>query len=358
MLPGFGCFAEGWVFSPVKRVAQLLLRIGSIVLPCDSASLYFRPRGDLDSVYPNHIALTRYAGFIATFLGAVPVEELIDPILKIIFADGTSSNHAIDPKAIRRLGHSATLDDLLTFYPSIHVERFFPVFSDAVRDDARSAVGQVLPFAVASASRVVVLAVPEDRSDAFLLFEEAERWISSSKAPPGLVFVATRGDSRSELVAMFDGLGSTGLPSCSLFFIDDIDSTLYLLPTILAMVEARSFVFVAAGLFLTEAGWRTALNARAAEDAPLELYEIEDPVGDPASRRDKGSAECFGWSTRALATWVMNLPMFVDGAASAVPSDPFDKGRLVREAARRSRPRMTRVLAARIDRQRASERVF
>jgi hypothetical protein len=59
LLPSFGCFVEGWVVSPVKRVAQLLLRIGSIVLSCDPASLYFRPRGDLDSVYPNHTALTR-----------------------------------------------------------------------------------------------------------------------------------------------------------------------------------------------------------------------------------------------------------------------------------------------------------
>ncbi len=358
MLPGFGCFVEGWVFSPVKRVAQLLLRIGAIVLPCDPASLYFRSRGDLDSAYPHHTALTRQAGFVATFLGAVPTEELIDPVLKIAFADGTSSNHTIDPKVIRRLGHSATLDDLLTFYPSIHAERFFPLFSDAVRSDARSAVGQVLPFAIASASRVIVLAVPEDRSDAFLLFEEAERRMSNSKAPPGLVFVAGRGNLRSETVAMFDGLSSTDVPSCSLFFVDDIDATLYLLPAILGIVEARSFVFVAAGLFLTEAGWRTAINARAAADAPLELYEIEDRVRDLASRPEVGSAECFGWSTRALATWVGNLPMFVSGAESAVPSDQNDKGSLIRAAARRSRPRMARVLAARIDRQWTSERVF
>jgi hypothetical protein len=358
VLPGFGCFVEGWIFSPLKRESQLLLRIGTTVLPCDPASLYFRPRGDLDSAYPNHTALTRRAGFVATFLGAVPPEELIDPVLKIAFADGTSSNHAIDPKAIRRLGHSAALDDLLAFYPSIHAERFFPVFSDAVRDDARSAVGQVLPFAVSSASRVIVLAVPEDRSDAFLLFEEAERRISNSKAPPGLVFVAARGNSRSEVVAMFDGLGSTGVSSCSLFFVDDLDQTLYQLPAILEMIEAHSVVFVGAGLFLTEAGWRAALHARAASDAPLEFYEIDDRGGDLESPREGGSAECFGWSTRALTTWVADLPMFVDGATSTAPSDAFDTGRLIRAAARRSRPRMARVLAARIDRQRASERVF
>ena len=72
--PGFGCFVEGWILSPVKRVAQLLLRMGSIVLPCDPASLYFRPRGDLDQVYPDRTTLTRRAGFVATFLGGVPTE--------------------------------------------------------------------------------------------------------------------------------------------------------------------------------------------------------------------------------------------------------------------------------------------
>ncbi len=50
--------------------------------------------------------------------------------------------------------------------------------------------------------------------------------------------------------------------------------------------------------------------------------------------------------------------MFVSGAESAVPSDQNDKGSLIRAAARRSRPRMARVLAARIDRQWTSERVF
>jgi len=358
VLPGFGCFAEGWVISPVKRIAQLLLRIGSVVLPCDPVSLYFRPRGDLDSAYPNHAALTRQAGFVATFLGSVPTEELIDPILKIAFADGTSSNHPIEPKVIRRLGHSATLDELLTFYPSIHSERFFPIFSDAVRDEARSAIGQIFPFAVASSPRVVVLTVPEDRSDAFLLFEEAERWSLESETTPGIVFAAARSSFRSEVVAMFDGLGSSGVRSRSLFFVDDTDATLYLLPAILGMVEAQCFVFVAAGLFLTEAGWRAALNAAADADAPLEFYEIEDQEGGRVLLPDGGTAECFGWSTQALARWVMDLPMFVGGAASAAPSDPAGEGRLIPAAARRSGPRTARVLAARIDRQSAGERVF
>jgi hypothetical protein len=358
VLPGFGCFVEGWVLSPVKRVAQLLLRIGSIVLPCDPASLYFRPRGDLDSAYPNHTALTRQAGFVATFLGSVPTEELVDPVLKIVFADGTSSNHAIEPKVIRRLGYSATLDDLLSFYPSIHAERFFPTFSEAVRDEAKAVVGQVFPFSVATAPRAVVLAVPEDRGDAFLLLDEAERWLSDSEPTLGLVLVAARGGLRSEIVAMFDGLGSTGVHPCSLFFVDEIETTLYLLPTILGMVEARSFVFVAAGVFLTEAGWRTALNDVTDADAPLEFYEIEDPAGECKLNCERGTAECFGWSTRALSTWVMDLPMFVGGIASAAPSDLTSEERLIKAAARRSRPRMSRVLAARIDRQQASERVF
>jgi hypothetical protein len=358
LLPGFGCFVEGWVLSPVKRVAQLLLRIGSIVLSCDPASLYFRPRDDLDAAYPNHCALTRHAGFVATFLGAVPSEELTDPVLKIVFADGTSTNHPIDPKVIRRLGHSATLDDLLAFYPAIHAEGFFPLFSEAVRVEARSALGQALPFAVARASRVIVFTVPEDRSDAFLLFEEAERRLSNTETPSGLVFVAGRGSLRSEVIALFDGLAATGVSSCSLFFVDDTDLSLYLLPAILDMVDARSFVFVAAGLFLTEVGWRTAFNPPAAPDAPLELYEIEDRASDCASRRDVGFAECFGWSTRALARWVKELPIFVNGAASAVPCDPRAEGSLIRRAAQRSRPRTARVLATRIDRQQASERVF
>ena len=358
LLPAFGCFVEGWVLSPVKRVAQLLLRIGSIVLSCDPASLYFRPRGDLDTAYPNHGALTRNAGFVATFLGSVPSEELTDPVLKIAFADGTSTNHPIDPKVIRCLGHSAMLDDLLTFYPAIHTEGFFPIFSDAVRAEARSALGQALPFAVARASRVVVLTVPEDRSDAFLLFDEAERRLSNAEASPGLVFVARRGNVRSEVIALFDGLAATGVSSCSLFFVDDTDLTLYLLPAVLDIVGARSFVFVAAGLFLTEAGWRTALNPSAPTDAPLELYEIEDRSNAGASRRDIGFAECFGWSTRALARWVADLPIFVDGAASAVPRDPRAEGSLIARAAQRSRPRTARILATRIDRQQASEQVF
>jgi hypothetical protein len=358
VLPEFGCFVEGWILSPVKRVAQLLLRIGSIVLPCDPSSLYFRPRSDLESAYPNYIALTRHAGFVATFLGSVPTEELIDPVLKIAFADGTSSNHPIEPKVISRLGYSARLDDLLSFYPSIHAERFFPVLSEAVRWEVRSAMGEVFPFAVESASRVIVLTVPEDRSDAFLLFAEAERWLSNRQAAPSLVFVAARGCFRSEVVALFDGLSGTGAASHSLFFVDHVDATLYLLPAILKAVAARSFVFVAAGVFLTEAGWRTALKAGTDAEELLEFYEIDDQVRDPASHRDRGSAECFGWSTNAFAAWLTESPMFVDGTANIAPPVPSGAGRLICSAARRSRPRTECILAARIDRQQASERVF
>jgi hypothetical protein len=345
------------VFSPVKRVERLLLKIGSVVLPGDPGSLYFRPRPDLDSAFPNHPALTRRAGFVATFRGSVPSEELIDPVLKIAFADGTSTNHPIEPKAICRLGYSAMLDELLDFYPSLHVEPFFPAFASAVRDDIAASSGRLLPFAVAGAPNAVVLTVPEDRSDLFLLFDEAEGRCAETAAPPGLIFVAARDTLRCEAVALFESLCSLDVSACSLFFVDDAAAILYQLPAILDLVGATSFVFVAAGLFLTPAGWRTALGAPADTEAPLELYEIENRAGEFAPGREVVSAECFGWSTRAAAAWLDSLPRFVD-IADAVPAAPAGTRRVVPAAARRSRPRPTRFLAAQIDRQRAGERVF
>ncbi len=358
VLPGFGCIVEGWVVSPVKRVSQFLLRVGSIVLRSDPASLYFRPRADLDEAFPHLPTLTRRAGFVAVFPGAALGEELIDPLLKVAFSDGTSTNHPIDAKVVRRLGHAASFDELLTFYPSLPCEPFFPALADAVRDEALSAASLPVPFAVADAAHAIVLAVPDDRSDAILLFDEVERQLSGACMLQGVIFVASRAGPRSEVVALFGGLAQAGVAACSLFLVDDVAAALQGLPAMLDATAAQSFVFVAAGVFLTEAGWRAALTVPPVVDMPLHLYETAESASGLASASGRASAACFGWSTSALKEWLAATPISICGAEGIEPVDPSNRQKTIAGAARRSRPQNARRVLASIDQQPLGRRVF
>jgi hypothetical protein len=105
-LPGFGALVSGWALSPLKEIETFALRIGSVILACDRQSLYFKARPDLAGVFPGNDRLLPTAGFVAAFRGYLPADDLRSPVLKVIYHDGTSTNHPTPVDALRRLGKS------------------------------------------------------------------------------------------------------------------------------------------------------------------------------------------------------------------------------------------------------------
>lgn len=344
VLPSFGCLVIGWVLSPLKPIETFGMRFGSTVLRCDENSIAFRARPDLTGIAPGCYRLTEQAGFVAAFRGVIPPRDLDNPVLKVLLDDGSASNHAVEMRVVRRLGHATSIEHILTLYPSLKSESFFREFAAAVRQDARSRAEICRPFAVAPSERVIVMGVPEERSDAFLLFDAIGRRVQNRRSGPGLAFIAGRGVARAAVVSRFEQLAArTGLP-CSLFFTDEPAGCSYALPAILRDIGADRFAFFAAGLIPTDEGWA---SARAFDDG-LTLMAVGDAAGPGLEGRT--SLECFGWNRDSLIEWLRVAPSFLGGLAEdAARLLEADAARIIEDGALFLRPRAGSPLAKAIN---------
>jgi hypothetical protein len=313
VVPSYGCFVEGWILSPVKRVASLRLRLGSQVTRCDPRSLYWKPRPDLADAFPASGPLLERAGFVGVFPGGELPEECAQPVLNIRFEDGASLNHSIPFDALAGLGNAADLSEIGRLYPAMHQEPFFSGWAMAVRREARLLNRGCVPFAVEPTEAALVFTVPADRCDAFLLFEELRQRMGQDLIPPGVVFIANRNSCRAETVALFGAMARDADWPCSLFFMDDTRYALHALPEVFSQTRMQRFVFIADSVLLTKSGWRDALEALSTPEPQLTFLEVER-IGTFDSDFTEGpSTECFVWSTSAFIWWEKNAPGFFGG---------------------------------------------
>ena len=307
LLGGFGCLVEGWALSPTKRVERFAMRFGDAVLRSDPLTTYHKARPDLAGTFPDYGPLLDRAGFVAVFRGAIDVDDVGEPILKLVFTDGTSANQVVPAAVLRRIGHSVAPEAALALFPSLRHEAFFADFARALQRDAGARMGGCEPWRVAPAARVVVLAVPADRSDAFLLAEQL-RQAGLGASGAGLVLLAERGGIRPEILAIFAGLeAGLGAP-CSLLFVEDIRYAFHLLPEALRAVAAARFLFLGQGVFLAPEGWRAALAVLGGADDGLHVLDLmaEQPAAVSA-------ADGFAWTTAGFAALLPALPLFLGG---------------------------------------------
>ncbi len=317
VVPGLGCFVEGWVISPIKRVETLRLRVGAAILSAHPDSLYWKPRRDLLAAFPGSERLAERAGFVGLFTGEAEPDDFADPVLKVVFEGGSSANWPVAARAFRRLGHSASVEDALMFFPALQEETFFPRFALAAIEAERGAMAAPVPITVARSRRAMVWVLPEDRCDLFLLFEDIAQQVRGGMPMEALAFVAAARSNRSDALWLFrEFQAAYGTPrniACSLLVIDDAAQGFSLLPDILREIGASRFFFAGHGTFLTGQGWAQVGQALASSTAELVFFGLET---EEFERRDPGeevSARCFAWSAGAFARWALSAPAFMGG---------------------------------------------
>jgi hypothetical protein len=311
IVPHFGVFVEGWVLSPVKTVDHLMLRIGGRVLPLDSNSLYRKRRADLAASFEGPDEFLDRRGFVATFRGDIAAELVTDPALKVVFTDGTSINHAVDARLVRRLGHSAAIRDVLPFYPNIQSEPFFGEFATAVGQAIRDRMARYRPYKVATAQRAVVIALPNSRADTYLLFDELLRRLARKWQPQGFAFILGDNERRTDVIPLFEEFAPACPCPCSLLIVPNIDYALYTLPDVLRSIGAVRFVYFGPNVFASDTGWRAATRFLSQDSDSLVFFGVdEEPDGQPSRTR---TADCFGWTTTDFATWIVDSPAMVGG---------------------------------------------
>ncbi len=313
LAPGLGCLVEGWVISPMKRVEGLRLRVGGAVMTAVPEATYWKPRPDLLAGFPGSDALVQRAGFVALFAGDAEPEDFADPVLKVVFQGGATANWAITPKVFRRLGHSATLDDALLFFPALQEEAFFPGFADAAIRAQRSAINPPVALSVTQTRRVLIQVLPEDRCDLFLLFEELSHHCRAQGGIDGVAFIAAARSHRSDALWLFrEFQASQGVPA-SLLVVDDSAHAFTLLPDILREIGANRFVFIGPGVFLTDSGWRQARQVLRNAGPDLVFFGLEPDNFEQHNAADSVTARCFAWTTGHFVRWSLSAAPFLGG---------------------------------------------
>jgi hypothetical protein len=309
VLPGFGAFVNGWVLSPILKVRSLAIRFGRIVLECDPGSLHFKPRPDLRNATHGDSEAVARAGFCCVCRGRLEVGDLTDPILRVRFEDGASRDFPLNGAEIHRLGHSASLNGLLDLYPAIEHELFFAALARSIRADLRAAWTRLVPRRVVRSEQALIVVMPQDRHDCYLLFDNLRRHSASSLGCScGIVLVGGAEQSHGELISLFAALADRLPNPCSLMFLDDAELALYALPEILLLTQAERFGFVARGHFLTSDGWAA---LREQLDAPprLSFLQVADPT-NPTLPGQRSSA-AFVWSSEPFRAWLENAPVLI-----------------------------------------------
>jgi hypothetical protein len=313
LVPGLGCLVEGWVVSPMKRVEGLRLRIGGAVMNAQADATYWKPRPDLLSAFPGSDALVARAGFVALFAGDADPEDFADPVIKVVFEGGSSANWSISPKVFRRLGHSALIEDALLFFPALQEEAFFPRFAEAAIRAQRRAMNPPVAMTIKRTRRALIFVLPEDRCDLFLLFEELCQQCRTGGSIDGVAFVAASKSNRSDALWLFREFQlSTGLPA-SLVVIDDAAHAFALLPDILREIGANRFVFIGAGVFLSDAGWAHARQILLSGGPDLVFLGLEPDEFEQRDLADSVTARCFAWTTPLFVRWSITAAPYLGG---------------------------------------------
>ena len=165
VLPNFGVLVEGWVLCSSKHWKTFALRFGNTVLACDPATTRRKPRKDLLEAAGGD-GRAESAGFTAALVGLLQISEIDRPILKVVYEDGTTSNHLVDPGAITRLSPDAIVQAALGLFPALAAESFFPAFARGVIEDLGPLTRTWSPQKISPAERVIILTVGRDRSGA------------------------------------------------------------------------------------------------------------------------------------------------------------------------------------------------
>jgi hypothetical protein len=319
VVPGFGALVSGWALSPQQPIAPRLLRLGERVLPVLPGSITRSARRDLLESAGGSTRLTASAGFTAVFAGPIAPEDAGEAMLKLVTEGGIGCNHRVAPAQVRLLGHSAEIEELLTLYPALEREAWFPDLARAIGAGLRRTATRATPMLLHPAPTAILATIGADRSDAALLLADLALLADRRPGLPPIVLLLGPGETRATALAGFAELQEQVAARGSLFELPDPAQALHALPTVLDALGAERFIFLGPGSFPDAAGWDALLDALATTGpAPFSLTLRSGPLDAAAAA---GTA-CFAWRRAECLGWLAMQPVPVGGLASGLPALP------------------------------------
>jgi hypothetical protein len=347
LIPGLGCLVEGWAMCPSKRIESFEMKVGDTLLVAEPSSTYFRPRPDLAEVFGAASRVAR-AGFVTLLRGDLPAAVAGAPLLRVLYADGSSSVHAGDSRQLRTLDCLADSEEVLALYPSLRYEPFYPALLSGLQRHLKAHVSVPQALEVTPVSRVIVMRLPVESANRRLCFDFIARLAPLDPAV-GVCLIAddTRGLPAAKL-EFHELKEASGLP-LSLYTLDATVDGFAALPLILAQLLADRFVYVDRGVVLTPEGWEAARASLRRGGHAVHFFEFIDDAESPDRIHGALSAGCFGWSTAALFAWLPTAPRFVRGVYGTNGLPPASRAHVFSGAAMRVEAPVVAPLADLID---------
>lgn len=277
VLPGFGAFVNGWALSPSRRAERFILKDDDHAIRADELSQARFTRTDLSSVFPNVDKALQSAGFIALFRGPINRASLDRLSVAVEWHDGTRTIADVAPAAVRVLGLTSPIDSICRFFPAFEAERFFADFAYHAARSAQSQASRVHGYECNATRSSLLLAVPEQSADMFLLFDQAAEHAASLPEDWGISIIASPDEHRGLVLTLFAQLQRATDRPCSLFFTDGAAATSDVIEEVATTLSSERVAWVASHVSLTVAGWKNVFSERGS----LALLAIDDPAGGP-----------------------------------------------------------------------------
>jgi hypothetical protein len=160
---------------------------------------------------------------------------------------------------------------------------------------------------------VLVLVLPNDRCDVYLLFAELAHYLRIGIGVDSVTLVASSTANRADATWMFQELQRDTELQLSLVVIDEAAQALAQLPEILTELGAAQFVFVGPGVFLTKFGWQQVKTIMQRGTMELTFLALESDDFDHQEGGHGVTARCFAWDTVHFVRWSMQASSFLGG---------------------------------------------
>ena len=349
ILPGFGCFLVGWILSYVHEVQSFILKLGDVILPVNPSSVRFFNRPDLASAFPDAAYLCAQAGFCCFFPGDPDIRLLEQPLVKVLLNDGGVVVFRVETGKIRRLGYSESFDSLISLYPALDRESFYPALKQSIRALYHAKMSELTPYRIAKAPRALVVALPDDSHDCRFIFADifhnASRFLPSDC---GIAIIGSAAQRHGEIVELFEELDKNLAQPCSLVFCEDTISAIYIISEMLLLMGTDQFIFIETNHFLTTIGWESAKDVLQSPPGDPIFFGVVDPdtLNEPVV-----SGSCLAWNRWSLSAWAEYMPLLIEApfAASDFPKQKSSP-EIIRGAAYLSKSKPISRIAALLNR--------
>jgi hypothetical protein len=310
LVPECGCFAVGWVLSYVHVVQGIALKLGDTILEMDPASLRLTARTDLASTFVDAKHLSGRAGFCCFFPGRPDSRLLEAPVMKLRFGEGEALVSPIEMTKVRMLGRSEQMDFLLSLYPSIQHEFFFPSLCAAICNLQLKNSEQIQPHFIEMRKRQAIFVLPSNQTDSRLCLESIFRnAFDFLPEDCGIVLLMGRSQQEGAILSLAKALGESVGRATSVVACNDTYASVLCLRDVLMATGAERFLFVPDNCYLSEQGWRAVSDTLSNEQPGLVSFELIDPY---FSREITDELACFAWTRQDFYTWSLRMPVLLE----------------------------------------------